>query len=240
MNKKILMGLIILGLIFVGSATYALFNENLVLDVASDIQVNDASLSNNQPNIQNNQANNIVNSGNSSLSFNNMANTVLNDVDGINDNSVLNDNKTHNNKKIVKEIGRRTEGNNSYVFYDDFTCKFLYGDEPSDSYDVLETVVDTSTLDGGYVMCSDCGNYIPIGKVSGLVAEKYLCHCPDEHPTSVKDVPFVYTEESVLQDTWCTEVSSKPLDNSFNVDSEDVSNINIPDEVNQQNIENTN
>ena len=169
-----------------------------------------------------------------------MANTVLNDVEGINDNSVLNDNKIHNNKKIVKEIGRRTEGNNSYVFYDDFTCKFLYGDKPSDAYDVLETVVDTDTLDGGYVMCSDCGNFIPIGNVSGLVAEKYLCHCPNEHPTSVKDVAFVYTEESVLQDTWYTEISSKPLDNSFNVDSDDANNINIPDETNPQNIENIN
>ena len=59
MNKKILVGLIILGVFFVGSATYALFNENILLnDVTSDIQTNDTSLPNNQSNIQNNQSNN--------------------------------------------------------------------------------------------------------------------------------------------------------------------------------------
>ena len=58
MKSKVVIGLIIVGIIFLGSATYALFNENLLLnDVASDIQTNDTTQSNNQHNIQNNQPN---------------------------------------------------------------------------------------------------------------------------------------------------------------------------------------
>ena len=236
MKNKVVIGLIIVGIIFLGSATYALFNENLLLnDVASDIQTNDTTQSNNQPNIQNNPANsqnnpltNIISGENSNFVTNNMANVVLN---GISDNSAVNDDV---GQKVVKEVWRITINNQTHIMYDDYSYIMIMNNKTYNGQEVRRAV-DTDTVEGGYVLCSDCGNYIPVGKVSGLVAEKYLCHCPDEHPTSVKDVPFVYTEESVLQDTWCTEVSSKPLDNS-NVDSADagnMDNINIPDEVNQ-------
>ncbi len=177
MNKKILTGLVILGMVFVGSATYALFNENPILDVVPDVQTSEASLPNEHPNIQNNQQTIIASNGNSNLSFNNMANIVLTNAGGINDNSFPNNNETHSNKEIVKLETRRDPGNS-----------------------LLEIVDDTSALDGGYVTCADCGNFIPVGNVFGQIDENYLCHCPDEHPTSVKDVPFVYTEESVLND----------------------------------------
>ena len=65
MSKKVLAILIIIGIVFVGSTTYALFNENLVFDVASDIQINEASSPNDHPNIQNNQPMIIANNGNS-------------------------------------------------------------------------------------------------------------------------------------------------------------------------------
>ncbi len=198
MSKKVLAILIIIGIVFVGSTTYALFNENLVFDVASDIQINEASSPNDHPNIQNNQPMIIANNGNSNLSFNNVANIVLNDVSVINDSSVSNDNEIDVNKKIET---RR------------------------EALRLLDIVDDPGALDGGYVLCSDCGNFIPLGKVSGVLNEKCLCHCPD---VVVADVPYVYTEESVLYETSYTDYINK-LEQSK-----------IHDNVNQQNIENTN
>ena len=114
MKNKVVIGLIIVGIIFLGSATYALFNENLLLnDVASDIQTNDTTQSNNQPNIQNNQSNNIISGENSNFVPNNMANVILN---GISDNSVVNDDV---GQKIVKEVRRITINNQTHIFYDD-------------------------------------------------------------------------------------------------------------------------
>ena len=207
MNKKILLGLIILGVIFVGSATYALFNENILLDVTADVQANDASPSNNQPTIQDSQANNIANGENSNLSFNNMANAVLNEMGVVNDDG---------EQKVVKEVSRVTANDRIYVFYDDSSIIFINDAVTSQFKNVL--IYDNETIDSGYVMCADCANYIPIGKVSGLVPEKYLCKCPDEHPKSVKDVPFVYTEESVLEKIKLDENSDKMPNDNSNVD----------------------
>ena len=212
MNKKILLGLIILGVIFLGSVTYALFNENLLLnDVASDIQTNDTTQSNNQLNIQNNQSNNIISGENSNFVPNNMANVILN---GISDNSVVNDDV---GQKVVKEIRRVTANDRVYVFYDDSSIISINDAVTSQFKNVLIPVYDTDTV-GGYVMCADCGNYIPVGKVSGVVSENYLCHCPDEHPTSVKDVPWVYSEESVLEKIKLDENSDKMPNDNSNVD----------------------
>ena len=126
MKSKVVIGLIIVGIIFLGSATYALFNENLLLnDVASDIQTNDTTQSNNQHNIQNNQPNiqnnpansqnnpltNIISGENSNFVPNNMANVVLN---GIGDNSVVNDDV---GQKIAKEVRRITINNQTHIFY---------------------------------------------------------------------------------------------------------------------------
>ena len=212
MKNKVVIGLIIVGIIFLGSVTYALFNENLLLnDVASDIQTNDTTQSNNQLNIQNNQSNNIISGENSNFVPNNMANVVLN---SISDNSVVNDDV---GQKVVKEIRRVTANDRVYVFYDDSSIISINDAMTSQFKNVLIPVYDTDTV-GGYVMCADCGNYIPVGDVSSLVPEKYLCKCPDEHPKSVKDVPFVYTEESVLEKIKLDENSDKMPNDNSNVD----------------------
>lgn len=166
MNKKILMGLIILGVIFIGSATYALFNENILLDVSSDIQTNDSSLPNNQHNIQNNQTNNIANVGNSNLSFNNIVNVVLRttgDIDYQN--------------KIKKELLFDYVENNGVNEY----------------FYVLH--IDSNNLNSGYISCPDCGFFIPIGNVSNLIPEEYLCNCSVFVSSSA--IP-TYSEENIL------------------------------------------
>ena len=234
MKNKVVIGLIIVGIIFLGSVTYALFNENLLLnDVASDIQTNDASLPNNQPNIQNNPANsqnnqssNIISGENSNLIHNNMANVVLN---GISDNSAVNDDV---GQKIVKEVRRITINNQTHIMYDDYSYIMIMNNKTYNGQNVLKHVVDTDTVEGGYVLCSDCGNYIPVGKVSGVVSENYLCHCPDEHPTSVKDVPWVYSEESVLENIKLNGFNNA-FDDYSNVDMNIDVDINSSNDVNQ-------
>ena len=247
MKNKVVIGLIIVGIIFLGSVTYALFNENLLLnDVASDIQTNDASLSNNQPNIENNPANiqnnpltNIISGENSNFVPNNMANVVLN---GIGDNSVVNDDV---GQKIVKEVRRITINNQTHIFYDDYSYIMIMNNKTYNGQNVLKHVVDTDTVEGGYVICADCGNYIPVGKVSGLVSENYLCHCPDEHPTSLKGLSQVYSEESVLENIKHSEDYKNnvgiPDGNPFDVPSKNtdtIDNISVSDEVTQENVKN--
>lgn len=218
MHKKILISLIIFGIIFLGSATYALFNENFLLnDVVSNVQTNDTSLSNNQLNIQNNPAN-----------------VVLNDI------GVVKDGVGQN---VVKEVYRVTAGNRTEIVYDDSTTTIIRGNNTSHLSTVLTYVYDTTTIDGGYVECADCGNFIPVGKVSGLVSEKFLCQCPDEHNyPSVDGFPFVFSEESVVQHTWLNENSATIPDNTYigSAYTTDINNISIPDKENQLNTENTN
>lgn len=166
MNKKILMGLIILGVIFIGSATYALFNENILLDVSSDIQTNDSSPPNNQHNIQNNQSNNIVNYRNSNLSFNEMANVVLRATDNID----------YQNKIKKEQLFDYIENNgvNEYFY---------------------ALHIDHNNLNSGYISCPDCGFFIPIGNVSNLIPEEYLCNCSVFVSSSA--IP-TYSEENIL------------------------------------------
>ena len=242
MNKKILIGLIILGVFFVGSATYALFNENLLLnDVTSDIQTNDTSRSN-QLNIQNNLANtqnnplsNIISGGNSNFVLNTMANVVLNDI-GENDND---------GQKIVNEVYRFTSNNKTLVEFDDSSFLFTVDNQTFDGKFGLTKIYDVDGVSGGYIECSDCGKFVPVGDVSGLVSEDYLCDC-GAYIMSIKDVPFVFSEESVLQnikyaeyykDTFGIEASN-PFDvPSKNTDT--IDNISVSDEVPQENVENT-
>ena len=232
MNKKILVGLILLGVIFVGSATYALFNENILLGLTADVATNDSSIPNNQSNIQNNTKN-IVNSENLNSSFNKMANVVLNDIVAVNDNL---------GQKVVKEVYRVTVGNRTEISYDDSSFMVLMGNETYHFKSVLTRIYDTNGINGGYLVCADCRNYIPVGSVLGVVPENYLCNCPDEHPKNVKDVPYVYSEESVLEYIRLNENSVKIVNNISNVDSRDmdiVENINDSNQITQDNIENT-
>ena len=228
MNNKIVMGLIILGVIFVGSATYALFNENILLYVSSDVATNDSSLSNNQSNIQNNQTSNIVDSKNSNLSFNNMANAVLNDI---------------GERNIVKEVSRRTVDNKTLVEFDDSSYSFTVNNHKYHAKHVLTKIYDLDSVSGGYMDCPDCGKFIPVGDVSGLVPEDYLCDCGAY--VIGKNVPWVYSEESVLEHIKHGEDyyrdNGKPIDNPFDVPSTNIDNIdsNTSDDVNQKNIEST-
>ena len=233
------MGLIILGVIFVGSAAYALFNENILLDVTADVQANDASSSNNQPNIQNNRSNNIANGENPSSSFNNIANAILNDSGVVNDDS---------GQKVVKELRRITAMDGIHIRYDDSSYFIVTDNGTFMVRDILMPVYDTDSVSGGYIWCADCGNFIPVGDVLGLVPDDYLCKCPDEHPTSDKDVPYVFSEESVLKDIQLTEYSKTKNnveileDNSFedsskNIDT--VDNVSVSEEITQENVENT-
>ena len=237
MNNKIFMGLIILGVIFVGSAAYALFNENILLDVTADVQANDASSSNNQPNIQNNRSNNIANGENPSSSFNNIANAILNDIGVVNDDS---------GQKVVKELRRITAKDGIHVRYDDSSYFIVTDNGTFMVRDILMPVYDTDSVSGGFIVCADCGYFIPVGDVSVLVPDDYLCKCPDEHPTSLKGLSQVYSEESVLEDIKLTEHSKHnvviPEDNSFedsfkNIDT--VDNVSVSDESTQGNVENT-
>ena len=255
MKSKVVIGLIIVGIIFLGSATYALFNENLLLnDVASDIQTNDTTQSNNQHNIQNNQPNiqnnpansqnnpltNIISGENSNFVPNNMANVVLN---GIGDNSVVNDDV---GQKIVKEVRRITINNQTHIFYDDYSCVVIEDNMTYNGQNVLKHVVDTDSVSGGYIECSDCGKFVPVGDVSGLVPEDYLCDC-GAYIMSIKDVPFVYSEESVLENIKHSEYYKNnvgiPDGNPFYAPSKNtdtVDNISVSDEVPQENVENNN
>ena len=234
MNKKILVGLIILGVFFVGSATYALFNENILLnDVTSDIQTNDTSLPNNQSNIQNNQSNTILNSENLNLSHNNMANVVLNDIGNINGDV---------GQKVVKEVYRRTVDNITVVEFDDSSYSFTMNNHTYYVKHILTKIYDLDSVSGGYMDCPDCGKFIPVGDVSGLVPEDYLCDCGAF--VIGKNVPWVYSEESVLEHIKHAEDyfkdNGKPVDNPFDVPSTNIDNIggsNVSDEVTQDNIE---
>lgn len=237
MNKKILVGLIILGVFFVGSATYALFNENILLnDVTSDIQTNDTSLSNNQPNIQNNQSSNIIIGENSNFVPNNMANVVLNSISEINDND---------GQKIVNEVYRFTSNNKTLVEFDDSSFLFTVDNQTFDGKFGLTKIYDVDSVSGGYIECSDCGKFVPVGDVSGLVPEDYLCDC-GAYIMSIKDVPFVFSEESVLENIKYAEYYKDtfgiPASNPFDVPSKNtdtIDNISVSDEVIQKNVENT-
>ena len=236
MKSKVVIGLIIVGIIFLGSATYALFNENLLLnDVASDIQTNDTTQSNNQSNIQNNQSNTILNSENLNFThYNNVANVVLNDIGNINGDV---------GQKVVKEVSRRTVDNKTLVEFDDSSFLYTVNDHTYHIHDVLTIIYDVDSVSGGYIDCPDCGKFIPVGDVSGLVPEDYLCDCGAY--VIGKNVPWVYSEESVLEDIKYTETyyryNARPVDNPFDVPSTNIDSMdsNVSDEVPQDNIENT-
>ena len=238
MKNKVVICLIIVGIIFLGSVTYALFNENLLLnDVASDIQTNDTTQSNNQLNIQNNQSNNIISGENSNFVPNNMANVILN---GISDNSVVNDDV---GQKVVKEVSRRTVDNKTLVEFDDSSFSFTVNNHTYHAKDVLTKIYDVDSVSGGYVVCPNCAKYIPVGDVSGLVPEDYLCDCGAY--VIGKNVPFIYSEESVLEQIGFAEIYKNTaglVDYTFVIDSANADNIdnnNASDEVTQDNIENT-
>lgn len=231
MDKKVLIGLIILGIIFVGSTAYALFNENLLLnDVTSDIQTNDTSLSNNQSNIQNNpvnvqnnQSGNIISGENSNLVSNNMANTILNDISEINDNG---------GQKVVKERFRVTVNNETQIFYDDGSFIVLRDNHTYSGRDMLTRIYDTNDMDGGYIQCAECMKFLPVGNVSGLVPEDYLCNCTNTVSVkSVKDVLFLYSEEDVL------EHIKLGFNNAFDDSSNTDMNVDV-DDVNQNSANN--
>lgn len=236
MNKKILIGLIILGVFFVGSATYALFNENILLnDVTSDIQTNDTSMSNNQHNIQNNQSSNIIIGENLNFThYNNVANVVLNDIGNINGDV---------GQKVVKEVSRRTVDNKTLVEFDDSSFSFTVNNHTYHAKDVLTKIYDVDSVSGGYVVCPNCAKYIPVGDVSGLVPEDYLCDCGAY--VIGKNVPFIYSEESVLEQIGFAEIYKNTaglVDYTFVIDSANADNIdnnNASDEVTQDNIEST-
>ena len=110
---------------------------------------------------------------------------------------------------------------------------------------VLKHVVDTDSVFGGYIECSDCGKFVPVGDVSGLVPEDYLCDC-GAYIMSIKDVPFVFSEESVLEKIKHSEYYKNnvgiPDGNPFYAPSKNtdtVDNISVSDEVPQENVENT-
>ena len=222
---------------FVGSATHALFNENILLnDVASDIQTNDTSLPNNQPNIQNNQSSNIISGENSNSIHNNMANVVLNVISGINDNGIVNDDV---GQKVVKEVSRITANDGIHIVYDDSSYVVVRDNQIYQFRNVLMPY-DTDSISGGYIRCADCGNFIPVGNVSGLVPEDYLCDC-SAYIMNIKDVPWVYSEESVLENVknnelWFSRNNDKVLNNTSNVDSPNRDNNSIiinSDDINQ-------
>ena len=237
MKNKVVIGLIIVGIIFLGSVTYALFNENLLLnDVASDIQTNDTTQSNNQLNIQNNQSNNIISGENSNFVPNNMANVVLNSISEINDND---------GQKIVNEVYRFTSNNKTLVEFDDSSFLFTVDNQTFDGKFGLTKIYDVDSVSGGYIECSDCGKFVPVGDVSGLVPEDYLCDC-GAYIMSIKDVPFVFSEESVLENIKYAEYYKDtfgiPASNPFDVPSKNtdtIDNISVSDEVPQENVENT-
>lgn len=228
MKNKVVIGLIIVGIIFLGSVTYALFNENLLLnDVASDIQTNDTTQSNNQLNIQNNQSNNIISGENSNFVPNNMANVILN---GISDNSVVNEDV---GQKVVKERLRVTVNNETQIFYDDGSFIVIRDNHAYYGKDVLTRIYDTNDMDGGYIQCAECTKFIPVGNVSGLVPEDYLCNCTNTYSVnSVKDVPFVYSEEDVLEHIKINGFNNA-FDDSSNVDMNIDVDINSSNDVNQ-------
>ena len=82
---------------------------------------------------------------------------------------------------------------------------------------MLKHVVDTDSVSGGYIECSDCGKFVPVGDVSGLVPEDYAVYYKDTF-----GIP-----------------ASNPFDApSKNTDT--VDNISVSDEVPQENVENNN
>ncbi len=204
MNQKVLLMLLILGIISAGTATYALFNGDMLLDVTNDVSINNSSLQNNQSDIQNNlsniqnnqsniksnHSNNVANGENLSLGFNDVANSVLNNKSVVNNNSV---------EKVVKEVLRIVANDGLHIYYDDSSGIVIRGNRTLYYKHVLTPIYDTDNLSGGYIICADCGKFIPIGDVPGLVPENYSCKCPDEHPKSVKEVTFVYSEENILE-----------------------------------------
>ncbi len=54
---------------------------------------------------------------------------------------------------------------------------------------------DSNNLNSGYTTCFECGRLIPIGNVSNLIPEEYLCNCSNIVSSSA--IPM-YSEENVL------------------------------------------
>ena len=169
-----------------------------------------------------------------------MANVVLN---GIGDNSVVNDDV---GQKIVKEVRRITINNQTHIFNDDYSYVIIADNTTYNGQNVLKHMVDTDSVSGGYIECSNCGKFVPVGDVSGLVPEDYLCDC-GAYIMSIKDVPFVYSEESVLENIKHSEYYKNnvgiPDGNPFYAPSKNtdtVDNISVSDEVPQENVENNN
>ena len=234
MNKNILFCLIILGVFFVGSATYALFNENLLLDAVSDIQSNDTALSNNQPNIQNNQPSNIVVEENSNLIP--LANTILKDI-GIVNGDV--------GQKVVKEVSRFTVNNVTYAEFDDSSFIFIRDNITYNAKNSLIKIYDVDSVSGGYLDCYNCGKFIPVGAVSQSVPEDYLCDCGAF--IIGKNVPWIYSEENVLEYIKYTEdyyndvgiPEGNPFGHVQHIDSVASDNVSVSDEATQESTENT-
>ena len=194
-------------------------------------------MSNDQSNIQNNQSNTILNSENLNFThYNNVANVVLNDIGNINGDV---------GQKIVKEVYRRTVDNKTLVEFDDSSFLYTVNNHTYHIHDVLTIIYDVDSVSGGYIDCPDCGKFIPVGDVSGLVPEDYLCDCGAY--VIGKNVPWVYSEESVLEHIKYAEYYKDtfgiPASNPFDVPSKNtdtIDNISVSDEVPQENVENNN
>lgn len=192
--NKIFIILISILIIFVGTGTYALLNENQTLhDVSTDIQQNNITPKND---ISQNNTNHIQTRENTNITVNDIIqkishNTIKEKISDTNSTS-------HSEPKLLKII---RAGNTTFYYYDDGHKMIIDNRTNTTLIDQSrETLseVHSSDVKGGYIICAECGDFIPVGQISKPIPTEFLCNCTDQNPiNTVDDVSFVYSEESV-------------------------------------------
>ena len=179
-------------IIFVGTGTYALFNENQTLhDVSTDIQQNNITPKND---VSQNNTHHIQTRENLTVS------DIIQKIshNAIKENISDNNSTSHSEPKLLKVI---KAGNTTFYYYDDGHKMIIDNRTNTTLIDQSrETLSEAHSSDvkGGYVICAECGNFIPVGQISKPIPTEFLCNCTDRNPiNSVDDVSFVYSEESV-------------------------------------------
>lgn len=128
--------------------------------------------------------------------FNNQSSDLDNNFTSIqNQNSLTKDVDSLNNTGLISSGILKSF---DYIDYQNKTKKELLFDYVEnngvDEY-FYALHIDRTNLTSGYVSCTDCGFFIPIGNVSNLIPEEYLCNCSVYVSSSV--IP-TFSEENVL------------------------------------------